>query len=213
MNSIHDMGGLTCFGQVKYDEDEPVFHHEWEQKVLAITVATSSLFGPLDKRRHVLEKIGSIDYLKSSYYERWLIRLELSLNELTAINQYQSTESEYESIDFKELEHAIYNGRPSDRTEGRQTPIFSVGDRIRTKNINPSGHTRLARYVRGRCGFIDRVHGTHSFPDTAAHGEGENPQPLYSVRFTAKELWGAEKYPTDNLYIDLWEDYLEPLDV
>ncbi len=77
------------------------------------------------------------------------------------------------------------------------------------RNLNPSDHTRLPRYVRGKLGVIDRVHGTFVYPDTNAHGGGEQPQPVYSVRFDARELWGPAIPTHDSLYIDLWEDYLE----
>ena len=88
-------------------------------------------------------------------------------------------------------------------------PAFSVGDAVRARNLNPPGHTRLPRYARGRRGVIERCHGTHVFPDTNAHGDGENPQPLYNVRFAATELWGPEASAHDGIYLDLWEDYLE----
>ena len=215
MNGIHDMGGMTCFGQIEHDQNEPVFHYDWERKVLAITIATSSLFGPLDKRRHVLEKIEPNEYLRCSYYERWLIRIEHSVEQLEIDNQSQFSTIPLTDVaaDSNKIERVIREGRPSDRKTGRQDPRFLVGELVRAKNTNPTGHTRLARYVRGRCGVIDRVHGIHSFPDTAAHGVGENPQPLYSVRFSAEELWGSEASSKDILFIDLWEDYLEPYDV
>ena len=104
----------------------------------------------------------------------------------------------------------IAHGAPCNRTTGRLTPRFQVGDRVKAKNLNPSGHTRLPRYVRGRVGVIDRSYGTFVYPDTNAHGGGEQPQPLYSVRFDAVELWGPSAPEKDSLYIDLWEDYLEP---
>jgi hypothetical protein len=30
------------------------------------------------------------------------------------------------------------------------------------------------------------------------------------VRFAARELWGEEASPRDTVYIDMWDDYLEP---
>ena len=48
------------------------------------------------------------------------------------------------------------------------------------------------------------------FPDTHAHGRGEQPQPLYSVRFDARELWGESAEPNQVVHIDLWESYLLP---
>jgi nitrile hydratase subunit beta len=86
---------------------------------------------------------------------------------------------------------------------------FAAGDRILVRNINPSHHTRLPRYVRGRRGVVEHDHGVFVFPDTSAHGEGEKPQHVYSVRFSAQELWGPEASSKDHLYIDLWDDYME----
>ena len=69
-------------------------------------------------------------------------------------------------------------------------PMFKVGQRVRARNINPTGHTRLPRYARGKLGVIERDHGVYLFPDTNAHLLGEKPQHVYSVRFAARELWG-----------------------
>jgi nitrile hydratase len=87
---------------------------------------------------------------------------------------------------------------------------FKAGDRVRTRNINPLGHTRLPRYARGRLGLIDRDYGVFVFPDTHALGQGPRPQHLYSVRFAARELWGPEAAAADAIYLDLWDDYLDP---
>src|SRR5207237_5321622 len=89
-------------------------------------------------------------------------------------------------------------------------PRFTVGQRVRARNMHPTGHTRLPRYARGKLGTIDRDHGVFVFPDTNAHFLGENPQHVYSVRFAARELWGADAAPQDGVYVDLWDDYLEP---
>nr|CAI96187.1 putative nitrile hydratase beta subunit [Agrobacterium tumefaciens] len=86
---------------------------------------------------------------------------------------------------------------------------FKVGDTVRAKNINPTTHTRLPRYVRGRVGTIEIDHGVFVTPDTVAHGKGEHPQHVYCVRFAAVELWGSDVSGTDNVRIDLWDDYLE----
>ncbi|MGY6569786.1 MAG: SH3-like domain-containing protein, partial [Salinarimonas sp.] len=73
-----------------------------------------------------------------------------------------------------------------------------------------TGHTRLPRYARGKRGVIAMVHGVHVFPDTHAHGQGEEPQWLYNVRFSGRELWGEEADATLIVGIDAWESYLEP---
>ncbi len=86
---------------------------------------------------------------------------------------------------------------------------FKPGDLIRVRNLNPLGHTRLPRYVRGKRGVIERDHGVFIFPDTSAHSQGEKPQHVYSVRFEVQELWGDDEPGEGALYIDLWDDYIE----
>jgi nitrile hydratase len=96
---------------------------------------------------------------------------------------------------------------------GREVPVapqFKVGQRVRARNINPTGHTRLPRYSRGKLGTIERDHGVFVFPDTNAQFLGEKPQHVYSVRFAARELWGEQAAPRDTVNLDLWDDYLEP---
>jgi hypothetical protein len=87
---------------------------------------------------------------------------------------------------------------------------FHVGERVLTRNLHPVGHTRLPRYARARHGTISRDYGVFIFPDAHARGEGKKPQHLYSVCFTAHELWGASANSRDRIYLDLWDDYLDP---
>jgi Nitrile hydratase beta subunit len=87
---------------------------------------------------------------------------------------------------------------------------FKPGDHVIARNMHPTGHTRIPRYVRGRRGVIDRDHGVFVFPDSNAELAGEKPQHVYSVRFAARELWGDDASAQDVLYIDLWDDYLDP---
>ena len=89
-------------------------------------------------------------------------------------------------------------------------PRFTVGQAVIARNMHPVGHTRLPRYVRGRRGVVERDHGVFIFPDSHAAGEGARPQHVYSVRFDARELWGATASPRDRVYVDLWDDYLDP---
>jgi nitrile hydratase subunit beta len=89
-------------------------------------------------------------------------------------------------------------------------PRYLIGQQVRARKMNPPGHTRLPRYARGRTGVVERDRGVQAFPDTNVYGRGENPQHVYSVRFAARELWGEAASARDSVYIDLWEDYLEP---
>jgi hypothetical protein len=104
----------------------------------------------------------------------------------------------------------LLQNRRAARLEDSVPPRFKPGDRVAARTLNPVGHTRLPRYVRGRRGVIDRDHGVFIFPDTHAAGLGRKPQHVYSVRFTARELWGSEAPPQNAVYVDLWDDYLDP---
>jgi nitrile hydratase len=87
---------------------------------------------------------------------------------------------------------------------------FHPGDPVVVRNVHPHGHTRMPRYVRGKRGTVDRYYGVEPLPDANAHGLGPAPEPLYSVRFDADELWGASADGRGAVNVDLWESYLEP---
>jgi nitrile hydratase len=106
----------------------------------------------------------------------------------------------------------LLKGGPA-RVNEPVSPRFRPGDRALTRNINPAGHTRLPRYARGRRGVVDRDWGVFIFPDSSAAGRGARPQHLYSVRFEARELWGPAASARAAIYLDLWDDYLDPAEV
>ena len=98
----------------------------------------------------------------------------------------------------------------SARRDAGAPPRFKPGDPVAVRNLNPVGHTRIPRYIRGRRGIIECDYGIFVYPDDHALEQGEKPQHVYSVRFTAREVWGPDASPRDSLYIDLWDDYLDP---
>jgi nitrile hydratase len=104
---------------------------------------------------------------------------------------------------------ALRRGAPADRTPPGSA-AFAVGQTVRARNVHPVGHTRLPRYVRGRRGVVELVHGAHVLPDRNAHRLGESPEWLYTVRFSGTELWGRDSDPTVEVSVDAWESYLEP---
>jgi nitrile hydratase subunit beta len=223
MNSVHDIGGTDGFGPVRPEFNEPVFHEPWEGRVLGMLLTGVGYPPtPIDAGRHRLERLDPVRYLASSYYERHLAAMEnaiveagtLTREEIEAkIQQFAADPSL--AIPRRE-DPALAEGIPSILRAGqpvtrqiRQKPRFAVGDRIVTRNLNPHGHTRLPRYARSKHGVIAHHHGAHVFPDTNAHGLGENPQHLYAVRILARELWGADAEANESIVIDLWESYLE----
>ena len=87
--------------------------------------------------------------------------------------------------------------------------MFAVGDRVRARLMNPAGHTRLPVYLRGRTGRIEALLGTLPFPDRRAAGEASATEPAYTVRFRARDVWGADGDRSGSICADLFESYLE----
>jgi nitrile hydratase len=218
MNGIHDMGGMHGMGPIGHEENEPVFHENWEGRVYAINRAIGAWKKwNIDAGRHGIEQLPPADYLRMSYYEKWLVR-NMGLLVKHGLVTQEEIDTGKPAPDSQKLipplaaadvaAGASRRGSYS-RPDADARARFEVGDRVRARKINPSGHTRLPRYARGREGVIERNHGIFVFPDTSAHFQGEHPQHLYSVRFRAQELWGDGASPRDSVYLDLWDSYLE----
>lgn len=217
MNSVHDMGGMHGMGPIQSEKNEPVFHTRWEGRVYALAISIGAWRKwNLDTSRHQRELIPGPEYLRMRYYEKWLAALtELLVNhklvtraEVQSGRRARGSQKATPPLTAEQVLPLLATGRLA-RRDVPATPRFQVGQRVRTRNINPTGHTRLPRYARGKLGTVERDHGVFVFPDTNAHFLGEKPQHVYSVRFSARELWGEQAKPQDALYIDLWDDYLE----
>jgi nitrile hydratase len=208
LNGVHDMGGMHGLGPIAPDPDEPLFHAEWEARVLALTIAMGA-WGRwnIDASRHARERIPGPDYLAMTYYEKWLAGLITVMNE-TGLTPAADTAKSTPPLTADQVPAMLKRKGPTLR-ELDAPAKFKVGDRVRARNLNPAGHTRLPRYVRGHVGVIERRHGPHVLPDANAHFRGECPEHLYGVRFSGAELWGAER-SHDSVHVDLWESYLEP---
>jgi nitrile hydratase len=217
MNGVHDMGGMHGMGPIQREKNEPVFHARWEARVFALNRAMGA-WGKwnIDVSRHEKELIPAAEYLRMSYYEKFLV----GLTEL-AIKSGLVTRAEVESgkrargskkgsppLTADKVPALVEKGVPASRN-APASPRFKVGQRVRARNINPAGHTRLPRYARGKLGTVERDHGVFVFPDTNAHFLGEKPQHVYSVRFAARELWGEQALQQDAVYVNLWDDHLD----
>jgi nitrile hydratase beta subunit len=217
MNGIHDMGGMHGFGPIVREENEPLWHAPWEARMFAVGSALGA-WGrwPIDASRAQIESMPAEEYLRSAYYEK---RLPATI--ANAVKRGLITREEAETgrpnpsapkatppLTADQVEGLMKRGSPTTRAVERQ-PAFQIGDAVRTRNLHPTTHTRLQRYARDKPGVIVLLHGAHVFPDTNALFQGENPQPLYTVKFRARDLWGEAASPRDTVCIDLWEDYLE----
>ena len=218
MNGPQDMGGLQGYGPVIPEQSEPVFHGKWEEKALALTLA-AGFFGQwnIDEGRHARESLSPAKYISWSYYEIWLAALENLLLTHGFVTREELAEGKA-NAPRKDIKPAVKAdavagilSKGSAYLRDANAPAqFKPGDTVRTLNMHPRGHTRLPRYARGKTGKVLFVNGVHVFPDTHAHGEGEQPHWLYTVQFSAQELWGNDARAGDTITIDCWEAYLEP---
>jgi nitrile hydratase subunit beta len=217
MNGVHDMGGQHGMGPVQYEKDEPVFHASWEGRVYALSRAMRA-WGKwsLDTDRYGIEVLPPVDYLRMTYYERWFKRLESYVVKFGLVTPQELQDGKATAgstpvtprLTLATSDRWLSRGIASNK-DPKVRPSFKVGQRVRTRNINPTGHTRLPRYARDKAGVVIRDHGVYLFPDTNAHSQGEKRQHVYSVRFTARELWGDSASAHDSVHLDLWDDYLE----
>jgi len=215
MNGVHDMGGQHGMGAVMPEPEGKPFHAAWEARAHAMVIASPTR-GNIDASRHQRERIPGATYLAMTYYERWFEGLRqmlltggfVSPKELATAVADPAAPKANPRLTSADVPTASARAGTYLRSSAAQ-PTFAVGDRVRARNLNPVGHTRLPRYARGRVGVITHHHGAHVFPDSHAHGGGEDPHALYTVRFAARELWGSDASPKDTISLDLWEPYLE----
>lgn len=217
MNGAHDMGGVMGFGPVTPEPNEPVFHGRWEERVFALVCAMGPAVGwNIDQSRFSRENVPPQTYLSQSYYEIWFAGLTrlltergfVAADELTAGKALHPPKPVQRVLSAADVWPFIAAGRSAERPV-TSPARFKIGDRVRTKNMHPTGHTRLPRYVRGHIGIVTLLHGGHVYPDTNARGEGEQPEWLYTVQFSARDLWGEAADPTVSVSVDAWDSYLE----
>ncbi|TXR50915.1 nitrile hydratase subunit beta [Phyllobacterium endophyticum] len=218
MNGPQDLGGQMGFGPVAPEKREPLFHADWEKRALGMTIAAGAMgHWNIDESRHARESLHPADYYSSTYYEIWIKALEVLLarhgfvspQELGDGRTLAPGTTPKRVLAPENVSAVLAKGGPCGRSVAGEAR-FKVGDRIRARNFNPETHTRLPRYARGKFGVIEAVRGGFVFPDTNAHGGGENPQYVYTVVFSAPELWGDGADAILTVSIDAWESYLEP---
>lgn len=223
MSRIHDMGGRFGDGPVVPEPDGIPQLADWQARALALTLAAGALGQwNIDVSRHAREKLAPKDYARFTYYEKWISALAdllVARGVMTAAELTDPTPGDHplaaRALKAADVAEVMAKGSPYIRDEGPNAQ-FSVGDLVRTRrpSVNvalPGGHTRLPSYAAGARGRVIRRHGNHVLPDSSAHDMGEAPEPLYAVAFPAAELWSAPEHPGDEVIIDLWQSYLEPL--
>ena len=216
-----DLGGCPGFGPVSPEPEGELFHAAWETRAMALTLAMGATGSwNIDTSRRARETLP--DYSALSYYGIWLAGLERLLAErgLVGAAELGAGTAQPAALPVVPITRvlqaagvaaALARGWPTVRPVERAA-CFHVGQRVRTRSEHVSHHTRLPGYAHGKIGTIERVHGAHVFADTNAHGQGEQPQWLYTVVFAASELWGPDAAAASTVSIDAWEPYLKAAD-
>ena len=152
-----------------------------------------------------------------SYYERWYTALVTQLIESGVVTPIEVERGRADPESMKAtpaitpaVARELLFRTPKTEQHIELTPRFHVGDRVRGRNIHPTTHTRMPRYTRGKTGVVARDRGVFILPDSEQESAESKPQHVYLIHFRAHELWGERTSAHDSLYIDMWEDYLEP---
>ena len=218
MNGVHDLGGMDNLGPLEVEQNEPVFHENWERRIFGMLMSMMAAgYFKTDEIRRETELMPPADYLSAKYYEKWLFSVTNILMEKNVL-----TREEIEAgKSLRSSGGLVLNPPPLDMMKyamSNPVPVnldidlpkkFNVGDAVIARNINPLHHTRIPRYIRGRRGVIEQYHGIYLLPDTNAHGGPDKPQHIYNVKFSSAELWGDENPANDFIYIDLFDDYMD----
>ncbi len=206
VDGVHDTGGLDGFGPVEHAETESFFAADWERRTYRMMIG---LLGPLSINggmfRHSIERMDPAHYLSSPYWEHWLTGVTTLVVEAGVTTQEDLDRRAGGHFPLSQPDRGVL---PDDLT-ARTTPRFALGDVVRVREWHPSGHTRAARYVQGKSGRIVRIDEAANVPDIEAHGGGFVTDPLYSVRFTSRELWGEGGSDGEVVHVDLFERYLQ----
>lgn len=221
MSSIANIGGTDGWGRVTVPTpDEPVFAEEWEGRAFAMTLLTMGRISGrnLDAFRHALGRLDRPAYFDDGYYGRWLNAAELMLTDSAILApgavDARVRANQGETVDEPPApeQDAKPDYKPTAAGSLRtveEAPRFAVGDRVTAKDVDPTGHTQLVGYLRGRTGVVRIVQPAALLPDTHAQFLGENAQHVYAVEFDSRDLWGSDAEPF-TLTADLFDSYLEP---
>lgn len=226
--SSADIGGLRhpAIGALHHQAEPPQYHHAWEPRVMAMALATGALGQwTIDHSRHQRESIPQSDYLAWPYYRIWFEALCALLQQRHLVTEGECRAAvpkalhplSARALPVGRVDAALQAGSPTERVP--MAPArFGVGDRVRVRVMAAGGHTRAPRYVQGRVGTIEALHGAHLFPDRrVALGPlppfDEQPEWLYTVVFDGQTLWGDAGEPHLQVSVDAFEPYLERVDV
>jgi nitrile hydratase subunit beta len=216
-DGIHDMGGMHGFGPVVVRGGAEPYHERWEPRVFAMSTLVGIEGIGKGSGRAIREELPPEEYLRASYYERWLWSTEQRLlrrgtiapGEIDVwVERLRAGEAAPERRDPDQAKRALASIRTGEPLPPPTTSRFAVGERVRVRRMRPAGHTRCPRYVRGATGLVERIRGVDNLPDIGPYAGPE--EPVYSVVFDSEELFGPDGEGAWTVRLDLFETYLEP---
>ena len=213
MHGIHDLGGMEGFGTIYRELNEPTFHEPWQSLAFRINTAAIGWLKAYnaDEYRHAVERMDPVHYLTASYYERMLTGSITLLIEKGVVNLARLEELAAGEIP---LANPVAPSAARPRLEQANqalTPGFETGQTVRVRPQQTAGHSRAPQYVHGCVGTVVHIAPPFSYPDHSAHGLPAQIEPTVHVAFRSKELWGEQASDNDEVIVDLWQSYLEPV--
>lgn len=197
-------------------DDDVIFHAGWERRAFAVTQFAQGLSGfNTDAFRHGIEREAPEVYESITYFDKWIRNGERMLVEggvIAADAVSARLRGEVGQAEARRTTDAVPPEAPGAERDLDAAPAHAVGDRVRARRPDDGvdgGHTRLPEYVLGHVGTVEVVNGSWVYPDSHAHGRGEQPMWVYAVRFEAADLWPDDGL-THAVHVDLFESYLEP---
>jgi nitrile hydratase len=214
MGRVHDLGGKLGYGPIDVNEKEEPFHADFEGRMWAISRSSRAPGINIDWWRHVRENIPADDYLNRNYFDSWAqtemaAMIDAGVCTLDELIDMKSHTNAAKMVAAQTLDEVLVVNASKNFRFDRETgvvPKYAVGDEIQTLDKPPLGHTRLPEYACGKIGRIIAHRGAHLFPDAGAKGH-EIAVHMYTVVFTACELWGDEADASDTVSLELWEPY------
>jgi nitrile hydratase subunit beta len=214
MDGIHDMGGLQGFGSVA---DEPAFHEPWEGRVHGMAMSLWASDASIGGLRPDIERIETVRYLTTSYYEHWLDGLEQTLTKHGLVTPVElavaaqrlaggTTAPVRLDPDLAERTRSMLQPEQPAPAPG-DSHRYRIGQRVRVRRISGPAHNRCPRYIRGVAGTVERLLAPAWLPENEDTG-GIGEEPGYTVAFAAADLWpddGADH----TVLVDLWQHYLD----
>jgi nitrile hydratase len=205
------------FGAVVTPGSDAVSHEDWELRVFALSTLVGTERLGAGSGRAIREEMDPAEYLRASYYERWLWSTEQRLlrkgtigeDEIDAwVSRLRAGEAAPRREDPEAAVRSVEATAASDPLTPAPSARFAAGDRVRVRRMRPEGHTRCPRYARGATGVVEAVRGLDTFPDIGPYAGPD--EPVYAVAFSSDDLFGPSPEGRWTVVLDLFDSYLEP---